>query len=63
MARGIDIRKVGLVISVFAPRVNAKDNASSINGPKYMHRIARTGRYNKEGVSLIYLRHNNSEFE
>lgn len=27
-----------------------------------MHRIARTGRYNKEGVSLIYFRNNNAKY-
>lgn len=62
MARGIDIQKVGLVISIFSPRVNVLEAESKINGAKYMHRIARTGRYNKEGVSLIYFRNNNAKY-
>lgn len=47
MARGIDIDKVGLVINAFPPRTNTKDSSAPIDGARYMHRIARTGRYVK----------------
>ncbi len=41
-ARGIDIQQVGIVINYDLP----------INFETYLHRIGRTGRYNKKGVAI-----------
>lgn len=54
MARGIDIDRVGLVINLFAPRQNSSVSSSVIDGPKYLHRIARTGRYVRKGVAITF---------
>ncbi|KRX09089.1 P-loop containing nucleoside triphosphate hydrolase [Pseudocohnilembus persalinus] len=54
MAKGIDIDGVSLVINVGVPRINSKDQNSSINPQVYLHRIARTGRYIRKGISLTY---------
>nr|QBK46510.1 DExD/H box RNA helicase 44 [Philasterides dicentrarchi] len=62
MARGIDIENVGLVINVFSPRKNTNDNRSEIDPAIYMHRIARTGRYKSQGISLQFRRSEKSQF-
>lgn len=48
MARGIDIRKVCLVINFYPPR-EKNDKLDIIT---YKHRIGRTGRFNDKGVAL-----------
>ena len=55
MARGIDIRTCTLVINLFAPRKSRKREAL-IDGPTYMHRVARTGRFEDKGIALSILR-------
>ena len=56
ISRGIDIDKVGLVINVFAPRLNLSNKDSLINTKCYLHRVARTGRYLRKGISLTLMR-------
>ena len=53
MARGIDIRTVGLVVNYGVP-LYKKEGA--INFHTYIHRIARTGRFIDLGVSLTFLK-------
>jgi translation initiation factor 4A len=45
MARGIDVQQVALVINYDFP--NNREN--------YMHRIGRTGRFGRKGVSLSFI--------
>lgn len=52
MARGIDIRKVCLVINLYPPRKFAKSDKAPIDIVTYIHRIARTGRFDDRGVAL-----------
>lgn len=63
MAKGIDIDNVTLVINVGVPRKNTKVNESQIDPVTYMHRIARTGRYIRSGVSLTYMLNPTSRFD
>ncbi len=51
LARGIDIRQVGLVINMSVPR-DKNDKSSHINTTTYLHRVARTGRYLDKGVAV-----------
>jgi superfamily II DNA/RNA helicase len=52
MARGIDIRTVGLVININVPRVRVNGD---IDYKTYLHRVARTGRYSDKGVALTLI--------
>lgn len=53
LARGIDIRTVGLVINAEAPRISMGRDLDHVT---YLHRIARTGRYNDIGVAVTLLK-------
>ena len=53
LARGIDIRKVGLVINCFCPR-DGKHKDFALKPVTYLHRIARTGRFVDKGVALTF---------
>lgn len=52
MSRGIDIRKVGLVIN-FDLSINFQHKTFDVDS--YLHNIGRTGRYADFGVSLTLL--------
>lgn len=52
MSRGIDVENIGLVINYDVP--------PSIE--TYFHRIGRTGRFGKYGVSIIFIRQKDEEF-
>ncbi|MEO1023393.1 MAG: DEAD/DEAH box helicase [Bacteroidota bacterium] len=52
LARGIDIDDVSLIINYDVPRA-VED---------YIHRIGRTGRYDKEGLAITFVSKNDSRF-
>ena len=41
---------------MFAPRLNLSNKDSLINTKCYLHRVARTGRYLRKGISLTLMR-------
>ena len=49
LARGIDIRSVGLIVNIGCPRLR---NTHKLDHVTYLHRVARTGRYNDLGVAV-----------
>ena len=50
LARGIDLRKITLVIQAHLP--TAPTNQKEADFHTYLHRIGRTGRYADEGIAL-----------
>jgi superfamily II DNA/RNA helicase len=52
LARGIDVRTVGLVINIEPPRIFGQ---GTFDFKTYQHRIGRTGRHNDYGVALTFL--------
>lgn len=52
MSRGIDIRKVGLVINFDLP---IDFNKKTFDHHTYLHNIGRTGRYADLGVALTLI--------
>lgn len=50
LARGIDIQQVSLVINYDLPSIRKKEN--------YIHRIGRSGRYGRKGVSINFVTYN-----
>lgn len=59
LARGIDVRTVGLVINAEAPRVSMGRDLDHVT---YLHRIARTGRYNDIGVAITLFKSFNAGY-
>ena len=52
LARGIDVQQVSLVINYDLP----------VKKENYIHRIGRSGRYGRKGVSINFLTKNDYEF-
>lgn len=52
IARGIDVQQVGIIINYDIPR----------NYETYIHRIGRSGRYGKHGISLSFETPNDEDF-
>ena len=48
LARGIDIRSVGLVVNIGCPRTQLGE----LDYTTYLHRVARTGRFNDLGAAV-----------
>lgn len=59
MSRGIDIRKVGLVINFDLPKIF---DDKSFDGTTYLHNIGRTGRFDDKGVSLTFISSDQVDF-
>ena len=56
LARGVDVPSVSVVINFTVPRSQADRNAPSLPDPeKYLHRIGRTGRYNRRGFVITFI--------
>ena len=53
IARGIDVQQVSVVINFDMP--TTKEN--------YIHRIGRSGRYGRKGVSVSFVKNNNEEID
>ncbi|KAG0150373.1 hypothetical protein CROQUDRAFT_88176 [Cronartium quercuum f. sp. fusiforme G11] len=52
VARGIDISQVNLVVNYDLPRDPAKGGADA---ETYLHRIGRTGRFGRKGISINFI--------
>lgn len=55
LARGIDMRKVTLVINYNLPlKINKddKDKTREIDLETYLHRVGRTGRFGDKGIAI-----------
>lgn len=60
LARGVDIRTVGLVINIDCPR---KAQGRELDHTTYLHRVARTGRYNDIGVAVTIFKAKNPDVQ
>ncbi|CAH7683417.1 P-loop containing nucleoside triphosphate hydrolase protein, partial [Phakopsora pachyrhizi] len=56
VARGIDISQVNLVVNYDLPR----DPAKGADAETYLHRIGRTGRFGRKGISINFIHDPNS---
>lgn len=54
MSRGIDIRKVGLVINYELP-LDYSTQKRTFEYNTYLHNIGRTGRYADQGVAVTFI--------
>ncbi len=52
MARGINIRTLGLVINIDVPRFTVNGD---IDYKTYLHRVGRTGGFSDKGVALTLI--------
>ena len=52
IARGIDNRKVGIVINLDMPYFYDNGKKTGIDIETYLHRVGRTGRYGDKGIAL-----------
>ena len=52
IARGIDNRKVGIVINLDMPYFYENGKKIGIDTETYLHRVGRTGRYGDKGIAL-----------
>ena len=52
IARGIDNRKVGIVINLDMPYYFENNRKIGIDIETYLHRVGRTGRYGDKGIAL-----------
>ncbi len=55
LSRGIDMRKVTLVINYSLPlkyKIDKSDNAREVDLETYLHRVGRTGRFGDHGIAL-----------
>ncbi|EGF99197.1 uncharacterized protein MELLADRAFT_45784 [Melampsora larici-populina 98AG31] len=57
VARGIDISQVNLVVNYDLPRDPMKGGADA---ETYLHRIGRTGRFGRKGISINFIHDQNS---
>ncbi|KAN0092856.1 P-loop containing nucleoside triphosphate hydrolase protein [Tylopilus felleus] len=59
IARGIDILQVNMVVNYDLPLMNERGNAHSGDGrpdiETYIHRIGRTGRFGRKGISINFV--------
>ncbi|KAH7925845.1 DEAD-domain-containing protein [Leucogyrophana mollusca] len=59
IARGIDILQVNMVVNYDLPLMNERGNASGNDGKPdietYIHRIGRTGRFGRKGISINFV--------
>lgn len=59
LARGIDIRSVGLVVNIGTPRSYGN---GMVDHATYLHRVARTGRYNDLGTAVTICKPNDGKY-
>lgn len=52
ISRGIDNRKVGIVINLDLPYFYENSKKMGIDMETYLHRVGRTGRYGDKGIAL-----------
>lgn len=52
ISRGIDNRKVGIVINLDMPYRYENGKKIEIDTETYLHRVGRTGRYGDKGIAL-----------
>lgn len=52
ISRGIDNRKVGIVINLDMPYNYENGKKKGIDTETYLHRVGRTGRYGDKGIAL-----------
>jgi ATP-dependent RNA helicase DDX19/DBP5 len=52
ISRGIDNRKVNLVINLDLPFIFDKERKNEIDLETYLHRVGRTGRFGDKGIAL-----------
>ncbi|KAF9811639.1 hypothetical protein IEO21_06488 [Rhodonia placenta] len=60
LARGIDVLQVNLVINYDLPMLNERENWQNKNDVRpdietYIHRIGRTGRFGRKGISINFV--------
>lgn len=61
LARGIDVNTVSLVINYDIP-MSGRRGSREPDGPTYLHRIGRTGRFGRVGVSISFI-HDSESYE
>ncbi|KAI5845769.1 ATP-dependent RNA helicase DBP5 [Morchella snyderi] len=59
LARGIDVATVSMVVNYDLPTMMTNSGMVIVDTPTYLHRIGRTGRFGRVGVSISFV-HNQS---
>jgi ATP-dependent RNA helicase DDX19/DBP5 len=61
-ARGIDMRKVTLVVNYNLPLlIKENDRTREVDLPTYLHRVGRTGRFGDKGIAINLVEHRDLE--